>query len=234
MSGQKTTLLFLRNQDLKQIKVETERENELMKYIPTDNITKQNELIYVGAKLVSDEIGIHWMNLIRNTKPWWKIGVERQIKKMQQQTKLLRKIKRSRNQRNENLPKRQLQINHLEEINQKILAREGRLTKASVQSIFNETGHLKITRENSTDKLLERPLEPNYNRIQKNAKEFWSKIWRRKDHKRKAEWINYHHHHLVMPSARISLTFSRHPSLSIIASGVSPGLHPVSSQSCCM
>ena len=34
--------------------------------------------------------------------------------------------------------------------------------------------------------------------------------------------------------ARISLTLSRHFSLSFIASGRSSGLHPVSSQSCCM
>ena len=43
----------------------------------------------------------------------------------------------------------------------------------------------------------------------------------------------HHHHHHVMP-ARISLTLSRHFSLSFIASGRSSGLHPVSSHSCCM
>ena len=37
-----------------------------------------------------------------------------------------------------------------------------------------------------------------------------------------------------MPPARISLTLSRHFSLLFIASGRSSGLHPVSSQSCCM
>ena len=42
----------------------------------------------------------------------------------------------------------------------------------------------------------------------------------------------YHHH--VMQLARISLTISRHFSLSFIASGRSSGLHPVSSYSCCM
>ena len=45
--------------------------------------------------------------------------------------------------------------------------------------------------------------------------------------------IRYHHHHVV-PLARISLTFSRHFSLSFIAFGRSSGLHPVSSHSCCM
>ena len=49
-------------------------------------------------------------------------------------------------------------------------------------------------------------------------------------------WINvsiYHHHHVV-PLARISLTLSRHFSLSFIASSRFSGLHPVSSHSCCM
>ena len=43
----------------------------------------------------------------------------------------------------------------------------------------------------------------------------------------------YHHPHVV-PPARISLTISRHFSLSFIASGRSSGLHPVSSHSCCI
>ena len=42
---------------------------------------------------------------------------------------------------------------------------------------------------------------------------------------------SFHHHHVV-PLAWISLTLSRHFSLSFIASGRSSGLHPVSSHSC--
>ena len=45
---------------------------------------------------------------------------------------------------------------------------------------------------------------------------------------------HHRHHHDVMPQARISLTLSRHFSLSFIVSGRSSGLHPVSSHSCCM
>ena len=45
---------------------------------------------------------------------------------------------------------------------------------------------------------------------------------------------HHHHHHHVVPLARISLTLSRHFSLSFITSGRSSGLHPVSSRSCCM
>ena len=47
-------------------------------------------------------------------------------------------------------------------------------------------------------------------------------------------YTNHHHHHHVVPLARISRTLSRHFSLSFIASGMSSGLHPASSRSCCM
>ena len=44
----------------------------------------------------------------------------------------------------------------------------------------------------------------------------------------------HHHHHHVALVARISLTLSRHSSLSFIALGRSSGQHPVSSHSCWM
>ena len=43
--------------------------------------------------------------------------------------------------------------------------------------------------------------------------------------------FNHHHHHITLV-ARISLTLSRHSSLSFIALGRSSGQHPVSSHSC--
>ena len=55
-----------------------------------------------------------------------------------------------------------------------------------------------------------------------------------RERERERDWYHHHHHHHVMPLARISLTLSRHFSLSFIASGRSSGLHPVSSHSCCM
>ena len=43
--------------------------------------------------------------------------------------------------------------------------------------------------------------------------------------------LNHHHHHVALV-ARISLTLSRHSSLSFIAPGRSSGQHPVSTHSC--
>ena len=45
--------------------------------------------------------------------------------------------------------------------------------------------------------------------------------------------LHHHHHHIVL-AARISLTISRHSSLSSIALGRSSGQQPVSSHSCWM
>ena len=46
-------------------------------------------------------------------------------------------------------------------------------------------------------------------------------------------WFHHHHHHVALV-ARISLTLSRHSSLSFIALGRSSGQYPVSSYSCWM
>ena len=57
-----------------------------------------------------------------------------------------------------------------------------------------------------------------------------NKMYTTKRYKR----VHHHHHpHVVLP-AWISLILCGHFSLSFIASGRSSGLHPVSSQSCCM
>ena len=68
MSERKITLRSLRKQDCNKVKVETEMVNKLLKYIPADNITKLDELIYARAKLVAYKISISQRNPNRNTK----------------------------------------------------------------------------------------------------------------------------------------------------------------------
>ena len=63
------------------------------------------------------------------------------------------------------------------------------------------------------------------------------RLFRHKENRETSKLYLYHrhhHHHRVVLVARISLTLSRHFSLSFIASGRSSGLHPVSSHSCWM
>ena len=45
MGELKTSSLYTRKYDWKNVKVETERVSKVLQYIPTDNITELNELI---------------------------------------------------------------------------------------------------------------------------------------------------------------------------------------------
>ena len=56
ISSEKTILSSLRNIEWKTLKIETNKINHILPYIPTNNITELNELIYSGAKLVCEKI----------------------------------------------------------------------------------------------------------------------------------------------------------------------------------
>ena len=57
MTEKKTTFSFLRNRDWKDVKVETEKLENIIS-MPTGNIIELNRLIYAGAKLLWDKIGV--------------------------------------------------------------------------------------------------------------------------------------------------------------------------------
>ena len=53
--------------------------NKELPYISTNNITKLNELIYAGEKLVCEKIGIPSKARRKKTKPAWETRLETQI-----------------------------------------------------------------------------------------------------------------------------------------------------------
>ena len=81
MNSEKTSLPSLRNIEWKTLKIETNKINHILPYIPTNNITELNELIYAGAKLVCANIGISSKSPKKEQKPGWEIRLESQIKK---------------------------------------------------------------------------------------------------------------------------------------------------------
>ena len=58
LNSEKTTLPSLRNIEWRIVKAETNKVNQVLTGISTNNITELNELIYAGAKLVCEKIGI--------------------------------------------------------------------------------------------------------------------------------------------------------------------------------
>ena len=81
MSSEKTILLSLRNIEWKIIKIETNKINHILPYIPTNNITELNELIYAVAKLVCENSGIPSKSTKKQQTSGWEIRRESQIKK---------------------------------------------------------------------------------------------------------------------------------------------------------
>ena len=76
MSEKKTTLPSLRSQDWRTVKIETETVNDLLTNIPTNSITELNDLIYVGAKLICEKIGVPLKTTDRKSKPGWELRLE--------------------------------------------------------------------------------------------------------------------------------------------------------------
>ena len=102
--------------------------NQVLTYIPTNNITDLNELIYAGAKLVCENIGIPSKNTKAKSKPGWEFRLETQIKNLRKQMKMVKHKKNAEINRKENTTQEKLTV-QLEEIHQKVLAKEGRLKR---------------------------------------------------------------------------------------------------------
>ena len=82
MSCKKTTVPSLRNIEWKTLKIETNKINHLLPYLPTNSITELNEVIYAGAKLVCGKIGIFLESTKKQSKPGWEIRLGTQTKKL--------------------------------------------------------------------------------------------------------------------------------------------------------
>ena len=93
-------------------------------------MTEWNELIYAGAKLVCEKIGILSKSTKKKSKPGWEIRLETQIKNLRKQAKMIKQKKDGGICRNKKEKATQEKITmQLEEINQKVLAKEEILKK---------------------------------------------------------------------------------------------------------
>ena len=108
------------------------------------------------------------------------------------QVNVLRKIKRTRTQENENIAKRQLRVNmttQLGEINQKKLVKEERLKR--YEDRFKQYKQNCAFQNNERKaKVSAASTKANQQQDEKETKQFWSKIWWRKEYDGNAKWIN--------------------------------------------
>ena len=89
----KDYLTITKGIELRTVKMETKKINQVLPYLSMNNITELNELIYAGAKLVCEKIGIPSKSTKKKSKPGWGIRLETQIKNLRKQAKMIRKRK---------------------------------------------------------------------------------------------------------------------------------------------
>ena len=189
MNSEKTTLPSLRNIEWRTVKVEANKLNQVLTYISTIDITELNELIYAGAKLVSEKIAIPSKSTKEESKPGWEFRLETQIKNQRKQTKMMKERKDTGICRNKKEKATQEKITiQLKKINRKVLAKEGRLKRYRQR--------VKQYRQNRTFQKQRKKILSTTGRTktfqQPDAKEterFGTKIWQPKNNE-EAEWKN--------------------------------------------
>ena len=91
MNSVKTTLPSLANIEWKTLKTETNKINHMLPYISTNNIAELNDLIYAGAKLACEKIGVPEKSTKKQSKPGSEVRLEIQIKNLRKQAKMVKK-----------------------------------------------------------------------------------------------------------------------------------------------
>ena len=130
MNSKKITLPSLRIIEWRILRAETNKVNQVLAYTSTNNITDLNEVIYRRAKLVCEKIGISSKSTKEKLKPGWEFQLETQIKNLRKTAKMIKQMEDAGIIKNKNeKTKREKLAIQLEEINQKILAKEGRLKR---------------------------------------------------------------------------------------------------------
>ena len=100
LNSEKTTLSSLRNTEWRIVKAETNKVNQVLTFIATNNKTELNELIYAGAKLVCEKIRIPLKITKKKSKPGWELRLETQIKILRTQLKVKKQKKNAGINRN--------------------------------------------------------------------------------------------------------------------------------------
>ncbi len=69
MNSEKTSIPSLRNTEWRTLKTETNRTNQMLPYISTNNISELNDSIYAGAKLACEKIWVPSKTTKKQLKP---------------------------------------------------------------------------------------------------------------------------------------------------------------------
>ena len=130
MNSEKSTLPSLRKIKWRTVKTETNKMHQVLPKLSTNNITELKELIYAGAKLVWENIWIPSKSTKKKSKPGWEIWQETLIKKsLRKQAKMIKQKYAGICWNKKEMATRRKITVQFNEINQQVLAKEGRLKR---------------------------------------------------------------------------------------------------------
>ena len=164
------------------------------------NITETNNLIYCGAALVTEVLGINRNGKKNRQEPWWKRRLEGQVRDLNRdlgrvnaliEKKAVKKKESDELQRKYRLKQKGLQIVK-EELKQRIKAKSGKITRYNQrikqyqqnrQFKNNEAGFYKRLNNEGIQAESEAPERSQ-------AKQYWTDLWSTDViHNRKAKWL---------------------------------------------
>ena len=117
---------YLRNIEWRTVQMKMNKINLVLPYISMNNITKLHELVYAGVKLVCKKIGVPSKIKIRMENSPGNLDK----KNLRKQAKMIKQTKETGICRDKKEKATQEKITiQLEEINQKVLVKEGRLKR---------------------------------------------------------------------------------------------------------
>ena len=197
---QRERLPTLKGVDSKKLKEAVNKVNAVLGKVQVKDITHVNDLIYGGAALVTEVVGMRRKRK-ENKEPWWRRRLEDQVRQLNkdlgrinnliEQKKIKKKYQDSLQRKYK--MKQKSPRTAREEIKQRIAAKTGKIKRYQQRIHQFQQNRLFINNEGRFYQNLNAENEhqdseaPDAN----DAKNFWSNIWRQEAHHNKeAEWFS--------------------------------------------
>lgn len=191
----------LRCFDRNKVKIATRKVNELLKYIPTRDITETRDLIRAASVLVGELVGFKRGNKQRSRKePMWKRRIEKDIATLRKHLGKIQEWFRGRWKNGKESEKRLLERKYnvrgagfktaMETIKQRISAKAVKVRRYSERVDQQQQNRLFANNQKQFFRALEGDVAVNIPPDADKARQFWSGIWGEAvTHNESAEWI---------------------------------------------
>ena len=200
LKKEKVRLPPLRGIDRDKVKKAVQKVNAVLAKVMPKDISATNDLLYAGAAIVTEMVGMRKTVSCNWKEPWWKRRLEKQVRELNidlgRVNTVIQNGKIKRNYKNDLERRYKIRKKGLttvkEEIKQRISAKVGKIKRYS--SRINQYQQNRVFQNNQKRffSQLNGEGEQQQNEAPNagQAKEFWSAIWSKEvNHKKDAKWL---------------------------------------------